>query len=212
MIQSNGRHGAGRGAVPLDQENISKGENAMASQTDEATRTGPAPSRHVGLPAAGSSEPSNRNAAPPVKAGMKTGNQDTALFGEAGTDPGEHSTGARSVFALARRNGNAGEVPVFHGSDGDAVLVFSTREAAQLYRQIAEWDGYVLRELSALELSDWSQALLANETPLLLIDVNRHHHQADGDFPHRAVDLRTVQDLSGENLFQEIMARAVQVS
>jgi hypothetical protein len=142
------------------------------------------------------------HAAPPIKGGMKShgtaaGRYEEAAVGE--TDmPGE-----RLVYVLVR-DGSQEETPVFTANGkADAIMVFSSREMATLYLQVANWDGHRLRGLSPRELSQWVTTLGRDHIRFIIVDANRHH-QVHGGKAAPAMDLQTLHDLSGENLYQEI--------
>ena len=133
-----------------------------------------------------------------------TSRYDEALTGE--TD----MAGSRKLYLLAHADADPPETPVFAaGPDHpeDAVAVFSTREMAVLYLQVARWDDQHVYELAPLRFSRWVQNAKQQGLRYLMIDPNRHD-QALGRAQQPLLDLHRVHDLSGENLYQEVRATA----
>jgi hypothetical protein len=126
---------------------------------------------------------------------------------EAGAAAGEPvMAGTRAVYLLARNTGSNLETPIVPVSsqDAEALPVFSTREAGVLYMQVARWDDYKLQGYSPRELGRWIEPFAEEGIRFLMVDPNRHD-QARG-MPQPVIDLETLGDFSGENLYEEIRA------
>jgi hypothetical protein len=115
--------------------------------------------------------------------------------------------GTRAVYLLARdSNGNLETpfVPASEQSAQAALPVFSTREAGVLYMQVARWDDYKLQAYSPRELGRWAEQLAQKGIRFLMVDPNRHDQARGIEQP--VIDLETLGDFSGENLYEEIRA------
>jgi hypothetical protein len=142
---------------------------------------------------------------PPVKGGMKSTGTAAGRQDEANTGASE-MVGDRSVYVLTRDAGQGEETPIVRAApDGtdEAALVFSGRELAVLYLQVAAWTDYRVRELSALQLGAWAASLHRERIRYLMVDANRHH-QEHGRDPGALIDLTRLADRTGENLYKEI--------
>jgi hypothetical protein len=141
--------------------------------------------------------------APPLKGGMKTdgtaaGRHGTAWTGEA------QMVGERAVFVLAHKGEPALEMPVMAADGGEAIAVFSTRELAILYLQIAEWNDCEVREVAPRHLAGLVQQAQDNGFFLLLVDPNRREQLREGE-PQGTLDLKHLRELSGERIYQAIL-------
>jgi hypothetical protein len=147
----------------------------------------------------------NTPSAPPLKGGMKA--DSTGVGREEETNRiGTSIPGSHVVYVLARDSEKGDETPVFplQNATSDAVMVFTRRESAVLYLQVAGWEDYKLRELSSLELGQWALSLQGDHVGFMLIDANRHD-QTEGKEPLRAIALGEMRNLSGENLYEQML-------
>jgi hypothetical protein len=151
--------------------------------------------------------PRGAPAGTPIKGGMKTDGTAAQRLDDALTGR-PHMAGARALFMLTRKESTGLDTPVFSGDasepGSEAILVFTSREQATLYLQVARWDNYQVRDFNP---SDFS--LLVRQARqdglLLLVDPNRQqqmttaHGQAYFDPKDRG-------DLDGEALYAEMLA------
>jgi len=181
-----------------------KKEKTMATSQAES-QTSAHPIRHIAIQLTSSIRPVVHSSMP-VRGGMKASGSDSDRSEEFTFDS-ESMRGSHNIFILTREGDQGEETPVFplRNASVDGILVFTHREAAFLYLQIAEWTTYQLREVSPLELEQWVPALTRDHVAFLIVNANRHH-QVLGDTAQRAINVQALQDLTGENLYQEILA------
>jgi hypothetical protein len=146
------------------------------------------------------------SSSPPIKTGMKGTGSDSDRE-DARTIDDTDLQGGHSAFVVVRDSDQGDETPVFRveNADADGILIFAQREAAVFYLQVAAWDGYRARELSPIELGHWAPALEESQVAFLIVSANRHH-QIRGDMTYPAIDLRALRDLTGENLYREVLS------
>jgi len=178
----------------------------METSRDQSQSNGDAV-RHIAIQLDPSFRP-NAHSTHPSKTGMSGNGSDSDRSKEPFLDNTE-TPGQRTIYILVRKTEQADETPVFRVKEqnADAVLVFTYREAALLYLQVARWTSYGVRELSPIELSQWVPALESSEVAFLIVNANRRHHERSDDLQN-AIDVRRIQDLTGENLYQEVMTES----
>jgi hypothetical protein len=177
----------------------------MQSQSAVSTPDEAPVLRHVRLALGDQLEPPAGGALP-VKGGMK-GHRDR--FDEAGQEP-TPKAGEREVYVLARADGAEVEMPVFPAGPneaGAAAVVFTNRELATLYLQVARTDRYETRSVTPRQLTRWVMELEGHDVRFLLVDPNRSD-QRRGAEPKARLALSGLRDRSGENLYQEIHSLA----
>jgi len=111
----------------------------------------------------------------------------------------------RAAYALRRRG--QGGTPVFNdgGTGGrDAVAVFSAREPALLYLQVARWDEYEVADLSPPDLADLLKAAQGQGVTHALVNPNRREQERGVGQP--MLHLERTADQSGESLYDEVVA------
>jgi len=99
------------------------------------------------------------------------------------------------------------ETPVFpanHQGAEEAMPIFSSRQAGGLYMQVARWDEYKLQDYSPRELSRWVHQFTQEGIRFLMVDPNRHNQARGIEQP--VIDLNTLRDMTGENLYEEVRA------
>jgi len=120
--------------------------------------------------------------------------------------PGRHV-----VFLIARTDG--GDYPIVRIVDqdengGEAFMLFTTREAAILYLQVARSNEHSVVSVSPQEAAHLIQALRGEHVDWMVIDPNRRH-QEDGLPAGPVISIKTFDyDPTGENLYQEIFDSA----
>ena len=118
--------------------------------------------------------------------------------------------GNREIHLLARKEPRLIETPVFPASPkqrGDeAVVAFTSRELGTLYLQVAHWDEYETRDVAAIELGDVVRQIRDQGVGYIMVNPNRHD-QALGVKSQSLFPLEGLRDLSGENLFGELLDR-----
>jgi hypothetical protein len=145
----------------------------------------------------------------PAKAGMKKDSPRTSgvasdRLAEAHTGEAE-MVGERAVFMLAKKGERARELPVFAAGaeeGAEALAVFTSRELATLYLQVARWDDHEVRIVAPPQLSRWLQQARTDGIRFIMVDPNRLD-QVRGK-QQALLPLDRLHDLSGENLYQEI--------
>jgi len=165
-------------------------------------------SRHVPV-AFENDEAPLRPGTTPVKefspSGPRAAGRDAERFTGEPDMPGQHV-----LFLLTRKD--SGEMPVVKvsmadGEDVDALMIFTRRESAVLYVQVARTDDYNVASFAPDEVRRMLKAMSKQGIDALLADPNRRH-QEDGLPAGAVVDLSTIgNDPSGENLYQEIFDR-----
>lgn len=144
----------------------------------------------------------------PIKTGMKREGlkrpqSKDPRFDEAMSSAADRR-GKREAYILTRGE----ETPVLPAnpdSSEEAVLVFSTRELAELYLQVARWEDHTVTPLAPIELSQWLLQAREQGINAVLIDANRHDQERGIEPPVRVV-LDQLHDFSGENLHHELFA------
>lgn len=185
-------------------------EQQTTADQDQAQRAEDPVRRHIPV-RLGPAPAGYQGAAPPIKEGLAAGEvasshrtpgQSRSYLGDVET------TGRRAVYVLARTATGEQETPVFPagpGAEGEAVAVFTSRELAVLYLQVARTDAYRLEDLAPPQLGAWLENLRGHGVRFVLVDPNRHD-QARGVEAQPRLDLQTVRDFSGENAFREVGA------
>src|SRR5437868_6963107 len=82
--------------------------------------------------------------------------------------------GRRAVTILTRVGDDELKTPVFAAGEGggkQAVAVFTSREKAILYLQVAGWKDYEVRDITPIELSDWLKQARAEGVDLAVVDL-----------------------------------------
>jgi len=132
----------------------------------------------------------------------------TGLSSDADTIETEpESPGSRGVYVLIRGNNGAAESPTFSIGEQDseeAVPMFSARESAILFLQVARWDHYRIHLVSPLNLNNLVAHFAQEGIRYVMIDPNRHDQERG--VPQPVLDLENIRHLSGEELFEEIRA------
>jgi hypothetical protein len=151
--------------------------------------------------------PVARDGVAPVKEfsaqGPSVAGRDSERFTGRPDMPGRHV-----LFLLVRKDNR--ELPVVEAVDGnertEAVMIFTRREAAFLYLQVARSDEYSIESLAPHQASQLVKALRNQGIDALVVDPNRRRE----DGRSAAATLRLAElnyDSSGENLYQEVFDR-----
>jgi len=117
----------------------------------------------------------------------------------------DRMTARRAAYVLRRKG--RGDTPVFQdgGTGGrDAVAVFSLPESADLYLQVARWDGYEVADLSPPDLADFLKAAQGQGVAHALVNPNRLQQERGVEQP--MLHLERTDGQSGERLYDEVMA------
>jgi len=118
--------------------------------------------------------------------------------------------GAQPVFFLSQRGADPRQIPIVAaGETGeqDALLVFSHREKAKLYLQVADLEEeYEPVEVSPMVLGPWLRQCEKEGVHVAGVNLNRQK-QSHGE-PQPALMLSDVVDRADENLYVEIQALA----
>jgi len=183
-------------------------ENRRAATASPQERAEPLPHRHVpvrlGPPAEG-----YVSGAPPIKEGPRRPVSNMAdRSPEAGKSfTGDvEATGERVTYLLVKAEQGELETPAFPvGAQGDAVAVFTSREQAVLYLQVARWDQYRIEDLTPTQLARWLENTATQGIRCVLVDPN-YREQARGVEPQALLDLQALRDFTGENVFREVQA------
>ena len=112
--------------------------------------------------------------------------------------------GQRVAFVLRRKG--QGDTPVFAdgGSGGrEAVAVFSARERAVLYLQVARWDDYELADLSPRQFGAFLRSVQGQGIKHAMVDPNRREQERGVEQP--LLHLERTADQTGENLYEEVL-------
>jgi hypothetical protein len=110
----------------------------------------------------------------------------------------------RELFVLARRD-TPRRTPVFRASGGEkAVAVFTDRDHAVFYLQVAGWGDFEPVGLSPLDLGDWLKQARDDGVTLVVVDPNRRA-QLNGE-PQPALSLEGRTDFSGDALYGALRA------
>lgn len=113
-------------------------------------------------------------------------------------------TGQRAVHVLVRRGEDVSTTPLFSIAEGgEGVAVFSHREKAQLYLQIAGWDEtFEPATMSPLDLEKWLDEAKAEGVRFVIVNPDRNTHVKD--VPQPALFLDAESKRSGEQAYLDI--------
>jgi hypothetical protein len=185
----------------------------VTSQThDKLTKLGDACiARHVQFDF-DSSPNKTPGGAPPVKQFKIRGANVSGREAEARTGAPDMA-GRHVIYVLACRHGNEHPIASVLDQDGNpcqAIMLFTHREAAALYLQVARSDEYEVITLSPQETAGLVRTVQSLGVQCIVVDPNRRH-QEDGQPAGPVVSIPALHyDPSGENLYQELFAQTGQ--
>lgn len=111
------------------------------------------------------------------------------------------------VYVIAIKDSDPLESPVFEAGENDqkeALAVFTDRDLAILYLQVARWEGnYSFAKLSPIDLEDWLAQARDEGIPFVMVNPNRND-QMSGQ-PQRVLILENQVDRTGQALYNEIL-------
>ncbi len=169
------------------------------TQRDDVDRSGVAVRRTMRVARGSVPEPASAGGGPPAKGRTARAAQGRSA---AGTTGEVEMVGPRALYALTRRGGDAFETPVFEADGGEALIVFTTPDRAQLYLQTADWHDFEPVDLSPFDLRHWLTQARDEGVRAVLVDPNRNTHERGAAQP--ALRLDQTRDFSGEGLYDEI--------
>lgn len=114
--------------------------------------------------------------------------------------------GKRAVYVLTRKDADHIESPVLNAGEQDeesAVLLFSDREKALLYMQVAGWDDYMPISLSPPDLRAWLSEARGDGIELAAVDPDRQDHLQGT--PQPVLVLGEMVDESEDTLYREVL-------
>lgn len=190
----------------MQQENASMRQNAPAG-ADPKTTSAPADTpivRFLRVTPGQAEEPlpGNGNPAKGLDNGEAVGHD---RWAESHTGQIE-MPGQRVIFVLARRDADGIETPVWaDGGSGnqEAIAVFTAREMAVLYLQVAHWDDYRLADLAPRKLADCLLSARKEGINHAMVNPNRRDQVRGIEQP--LLHLERIADRTGENFYDEIM-------
>lgn len=140
----------------------------------------------------------------PLKGGAHAESNAQACFEEAPTQV--QTTGERAVYALTRKESRLLDSPTLGVGEEDRLVglpVFTTREKALLYLQLAQWDSdHVPAALSPADLKLWLDESRGSGINVAIVDPDRSGH-LQGE-PQPVLYLMEMADVSADALFSEI--------
>jgi len=187
------------------QSNAPASDRAPAGGGDHHGRGGPGPDRRVKEPMhVAMNGPQGGAAHGQVGRGQRQNflvqNQSPGTF----EDSPASETGQRAVHVLVRRGQEVSTTPLFSIAEGgEGVAVFSHREKAQLYLQIAGWDEtFEPATLSPPDLEKWLDEAKAEGVRFLIVNPDRNTQMKD--VPQPALMLDGESKRSGEQAYLDI--------
>ena len=179
-------------------------DKSAAPDQSQGNQTGTAAPVKRHLPIGGPADaPDDVGSISPPAKGMVSGPRTPVPDREAAEGAGGTTLmpGQRETFVLSRD----GQTPVFaDGGTGnrEAIAVFSNREHAVLYLQVARWDDYKLESLSPRQLAGLLQGIRGQGVQHAMVNPNRREQERGVEQP--LLHLERTPDMSGENLYEEV--------
>ena len=142
----------------------------------------------------------------PVKGKNEAAEASGAMIADAYHGRTPDKPGDREVFILVRHDEEPPQCPVFVAGDAgqdEAIAVFSSREQAVLFLQVAAWEKpYDAMPLAPPELEELVEDARGQGVKFVAVDLNRQG-QTRGT-PQNVIDVEKLPDRSGENLYHEV--------
>lgn len=143
----------------------------------------------------------------PIKGGGTAESTSQGRLQSAGNSSPNDTAGTRGIFVLTRRDQNVIDTPVFHAGEADqkeALFVFSSESAIRQYISATDWqDSFEPANLTPTDLGLFLREAKRNNISSVIVNpVRRQHMQGE---PQKCLDLFATPDLSGENLYREIL-------